>query len=579
MRKLISVMLLLSATVIASAQKLTIKTANGETVEINCAEVLPAEIRIEGNNVVLKMNNAGNENTERAEASVPCSAPADSIGFATAEQADSADTFVPVGDDEELVATTDSLKNSLVTEENPAEAPSLLNSLAEELSPEYAEFNAQHKDDNPQEVLTNLAKGLIGEEAVENISFVSSLFSGLRFTKDTTFVAKYEQRKPKKQWKRFSSIWLGGTFGQNIALQSSINEQIKEDDYGDDTENEKKIGGDIQINRGYMLGTSDADGNWKPNPLGLALSWGGLVAYSYEKDMGSYFSFMGKAGVQIGQDIVIGADALLGCGITPYNSFYTDGMKHSVINKSVFCFKYGVQLWGSLNYYKNTYTIIKAKYIRSVKPSTNLNLPEGWDLVVEDFDPSSWDISLGVGYRFGGFENLSTDKRLQASISTGYQFAGHQKGEVMSAEIEHLTQVSKSTTLTYGLDVDHLFGQSGDKNNYVSVMFSGGFKVQQPVSRWSWGAKLYAGFGDYSVLFTGGVNGFSLESTSKKLCAKAMLQLNCGYQIGKCSEIFAASRLGYHTGKATKMEGMDSSSYVNLNGFEADARLGYRFTF
>ena len=269
----------------------------------------------------------------------------------------------------------------------------------------------------------------------------------------------------------------------------------------------------------------------------------------------------------------------MGGGVTPYNTFYTNGINHSLLKKSAFCFKYGVQLWGSLNYSKNTYTAIYGRYIRSVNPSSSLeNIPKGWEMIVEDFDPSSWTIGLAVGYKFGAPQELSTDKRLQASVSTGYQFAGRQKGMLISAEVERLTKVSHSTSLNYGLSVEELFDRNG-KNRYTSVMLSAGFKVDQPENRWFWGAKLYGGLGDYSVNFVGNSDGVSMTSASKKLCAKVSLQLSSGFKIGKLSEIFAACRFGGHIGKSIALEGLENSEYENLNGFEADARLGYRYTF
>lgn len=144
--------------------------------------------------------------------------------------------------------------------------------------------------------------------------------------------------------------------------------KISEEDYGDDTENEHKYGGGIKYSRVYMKG-SIVDGQWKPNPARFAWSWGGLLSYSYEKEIGSYVNAMGKIGVQIGHEICTGVDALAGFGVTPYNTFITNNMNYNIVNKSVWGFKYGVQLWGSLNFSKDTYTAIYGRYIQSVKPA------------------------------------------------------------------------------------------------------------------------------------------------------------------------------------------------------------------
>ena len=561
--------LLLSVTTGAYAQKITIKTASGQTMEISCDGIVPAEIHVEGEKVTFKMNNAEVATEIQPQTS---SNAADSTAVAEAK-ADSVNT------DEVVAEASDSLlnKSELVEGNSPSLIGSLANGLAEELSPEYKAFNESHENDKPEEALTNLAKGLVGKDNYETLSFFGTLFSGLRFTKDSTFVATYEQRKPKPAWRAYNTVVLSGSFGRNIeGISDAAAEKVSEADYGDDTSNEHKFGGGIELSRVYLKGTEE-NGKWKPNPLGLALSWGGLVDYSYEKDMGSYFSIMAKAGVQIGHEIAIGVDGLLGGGVTPYNSFYTNGMNHSMVNKSAFCFKYGVKLWGSLNFFKDVYTVIEAQYIRSIKPSSAINdIPKGWEMIVEDFDPSSWSIRLGVGYKFGTPEQLESDKRLRASFGTGYQFAGSQTGMLLAAEIEHLTQVSHSTTLSYGLSVEELFDQ---KERYASILLSGGFKVQQPDSKWFWGTKLYGGIGDYAVGFTGTVDDFDLNNTAKKLCAKVALQLNGGFKIGRLSEIFGACRLGYHFGKPINVDGLDDVSYINRSGFEADARAGYRFTF
>ena len=574
-------MLLLSATMIASAQKMTIKTASGQVVEISCDGMMPAEVQVEGDKVTFKMNQAKADVAEASvtEAEEEAKADVAEAPVTEAEEEAKADVAEAPATDTEEEAKAD-VAESFASEKSPSIWGSLANGLAEELSSAHKAFNEEHANDNPQEVMTNLAKGLVGEEAYENVSFLSTLFSGLRLTKDTTFVPTYEQRKPKPAWRHFDTIELFGSFGKNISgVSEAVADKVDEKDYGDDTENENKFGGGIKYSRVYLKGR-EIDGKWKPNPLGLAWSWGGLVDYSYERDMGSYFSAMSKIGVQIGSDIAIGVDGLVGCGITPYNTFFTNGMNYSMLNKSAFCFKYGLQLWGCLNYSKDTYTIVYGRYIRSIKPSSAVTaIQKGWEMVLEDFDPSSWTVGLAVGYKLGAPKELSTDKRIQASVSTGYQFAGKQKGAIISTEIERLTKVSHSTSLSYGLSVEHLLWQNYDKERYTSVLFSAGFKVNQPESRYFWGAKLYAGAGDCAVSFGGEVDRLNLENNIKKLSAKAALQLNGGIKLGKLSELFGACRFGCHFGKSISVEGIEDPNYVNLKGFEADAGVGYRYTF
>ena len=601
MKRIITLTLLLSATMIASAQKMTIKTASGQTVEISCDGMMPAEVQVEGDKVTFKMNNTAEAATEAPKAEVAETEMTENSTSAAKSETAPETTEVPKAEVSEAPTENatmdgekaeDTVENSLAQAKDSVDsAPSanslvgtkqslvgmLANGLAEELSPEYKAFNEEHANDNPQEVLPKLAKNLVGEKTYEDISFLASLFKGLRFTKDSTFVPTYEQRKPKPAWRHYDVVELSGSFGRNIeGISDAMAEKVSEADYGDDTENENKFGGGIKYSRVYLKGT-ETDGKWQPNKLGFAWSWGGLIDYSYEKDMGSHISAMGKVGVQIGHDIVIGIDGLLGGGVTPYNTFYTNGVNHSLLKKSAFCLKYGVQLWGSLNFTKDTYTAIYGRYIRSAEPSSAVaNLPKGWEMIVEDFDPSSWGVGLAVGYKFGAPEALSTDKRLQTSFSTGFQFIGKQKGLLVSSELERLTKVSHSTSLNYGLSVEQLFDH---KERFSSVLLSAGFKVNQPENPWFWGAKLYGGVGDYTVTFSGDAEDASMANASKKLCGKAALQLSGGFKLGKLSELFAACRFGGHIGKSIKLEGLNDSEYGNLNGFEADARLGYRYTF
>ena len=249
------------------------------------------------------------------------------------------------------------------------------------------------------------------------------------------------------------------------------------------------------------------------------------------------------------------------------------------MNKSAFCLKYGLQIWGSLNFSGNTYTALYGRYLRSAKPASSLSdLGNDWEVVLEDFNLSDWTVGLAVGYKFGAPENLSTDKRLQASISTGYRFT-RQKGIILAAELERITQVSRSTNISCGLSVEQLFDQEYDKERYSSVLASLGFQVRQPNNKWFWGTKLYGGTGDNRVTFVAYKRNVQLESFSKKLCAIGALQLNTGFAIGKCSQITAACRIGYHFGPKISISGLDETSYDNLSGLDADMRLSYSITF
>lgn len=195
----------------------------------------------------------------------------------------------------------------------------------------------------------------------------------------------------------------------------------------------------------------------------------------------------------------------------------------------------------------------------------------------EDFDPNSWTIGLVVGYKFGSPEPLASDKRLQAGLTTGYNFTGN-KGMFVSAEVDCLTQVSKSTSLSYGLMVENVFNKEEKGGSMTSVMLSAGFNVCQPNNTWFWGAKLLGGVGEYSVISSGATyDDYTMKDFSSRLCLKVALQLSTGFKIGKCSTVSCSLRAGGHFGKAIDFE--KGTSVENLNGFDLGASLGYNFTF
>lgn len=575
MKKSFIMMLMLMVSVFASAQKMTIRTGTGQTVEISCEGGLsPKEIAVAADgSVIFKMDTSANDSVVVSDNEL---------------EPDSVDAFTPV---DSLVETkqesliTDSLVMDDVTDSIPSGQTAIgliANAIAEELSPEYAQFNKEYEGTHPaseRELVKDVAKKFLNEEDVETLDALATMFSGIRFTKDSTFVPTYEQRKSKPLMRAYDTIELSGSLGKDISnLSDAMADKVSEDDYGDDTENHQKYGGGIKYSRVYLKGKM-VDGKWQPNPLGFAYSWGGLVSFSHEPEIGLYVDAMGKAGIQIGNDICVGVDALVGAGITPYNTFLTNGMNHHVINKSVWCFKYGVQVWGSLNFSKDTYTAVYGRYINSLRPNDGkYNLSKDWDVVLEDFDPSSWTVGLAVGYKFGSYEPLSTDKRLRANISTGYQFLGN-KGFSVSADIDRITQVSKSTALSYGLTVENVFENKAKGGNMTSVMLSGGFQVRQPCNSWFWGSKLLLGVGEYPVINSGATDYYEYEDYCAKPCIRGALQLTTGFKVGKCSQIYCNLRAGGHFSKAIDAEGFEETETENAIGFDLGASLGYSLTF
>ena len=614
MKKIAFMMLMLAIATSAQAQKMTITTANGQKVEISCENGLtPKEVsvapdgtvtfkingdnksataEIKADNVVVDSPNVEPEPKQFAEAD---SLKAEKDSIITEMPQSEANSELAEADNQEAEADADSVEaeaenDSIALAKSLAAAGSttgsiIANTLVREFSPEYAEFQDKYgnsKMESEKDVYKAVAKQFVDEDVVETVDFFGTLLSGLRLTKDSTFVPTYAQRKPKPSWRAYNTIRLSGTLGKNIAsLSDAVTSQVKEDDYGDDTENNQKYGGSIDISRTYLLGHKDANGEWKPNPVYFAWSWGGLVSYSYEHEIGSYLNVMGKVGVQIGQDICIGVDALLGFGITPYNTFLSNDMNYNIVNKSVWCPKVGVQAWGSLNASRDTYTIISGQYITSIKPNTgNYNLSKGWEVVAEDFDPSCWQVSLGVGYRFGAPEPLKQDKRLQAGLKYGFQFTGN-SGAYVAAEFNRLSQVSKSTILSYGLSVENVFEKPSEGGNCSSLMASAGFNVCQPCNSWFWGAKLYAGVGEYPISNKASNDNYNYVDFSKKLCGKAALELETGFKFGKkkLSALTLSIRPGGHFGQAMKFNEFKSSNAKNISGFDLSAALGYSFIF
>ena len=572
-------MLFLMISMIASAQKMTIKTSKGQVVEISCeGGMLPDEVKVAPDGSV-------SFKIAKADLAVPIAK------SQIEEDIDSVDTFEEVDSLSEIKDTlvadksieiTDTLVEDSLYDSQESTLGIIANAIAEELSPEYAAFNKEHEGTHPaseRELVKDIAKQFFNEKDVENADALATLFSGIRFTKDSTFVPTYEPRKPKPLWRTYDIVELSGSLGKNISgINDAMADKLDAEDYGDDAENHQKFGGDIKYSREYMLGKI-VDGVWVPNSVGFAWSWGGLISYSYEKEIGSYVNLMGKAGVQIGNDICIGVDALMGGGITPYNTFLTNDVNYNLINKSVFCFKYGIHLWGSLNFSKDTYTAVFGRYIRSVKPrGGNFTLSDEWELVYEDFDPDSWTVGLAVGYKFGAPQPLSQDKRLQASIYTGYHLNGN-KSMMISAELERLTQVSHSTSLSYGLSVENVFGHEKTGKNCVGLMLSTGFQVCQPCSSWFWGAKLLGGVGEYPIVNSSKAVNCEIKDFSKRLCGRGALQFNTGLKIGKCSSLSCNVRAGYHFGISMDFENFEESQTENIKGFDLSAALGYSFIF
>lgn len=572
-------MLMLTVSAFASAQKMTIK-AGGQTVEIACEGGLsPKEIAVAPDGTVtFKMEEAVKDSMAIVSDELVVDT-AKVEGF-DEEEADSVDTF----------EVADSLAEAKIYEGEdtclsvqPITIGTIANAIAEEVSPEYAAFNKEYEGTHPgteKELVKRIAKKYVDDDVVEAADLLGQLFGSIRFTKDSTFVPKYAMRKAKPTWRAYDIFELSGNLGKDISsVSDDMASKISEDDFGDNTENEKKYGGGIKYSRTYMRGTIE-NGEWKPNPLGFALSWGGLFSYAYESDAGSFVNAMGKVGVQIGQDICFGVDALVGVGVVPFKTFITNDINHNTISKNAWCFKYGIEGWGSLNFSKDTYTAIYGRYITSIRPTTGkYELSKGWNVLYEDFDPSCWEIGLAVGYKFGAPESLKQEKRLRANISAGYNFTGN-KGMFVATEVDRFSQVSKSTFLSYGLRVEDAFGTDENGGDMTSFLLSGGFQVCQPYNSWFWGMKLLGGIGEYPVVNVAKNDDYLIKDYATQICLRTALQLSGGINLGKGNTIYCGLRFGGHFSKSMTFENFEDGHTVeNLNGLDLGVSLGYSLTF
>ena len=208
MKKYLILMFLLSMAVGASAQ-LTIKTGNGKTVEIDFHGA-PVEVIVVNDSIILR---ARNDKVESGD-SVGIIKPAGDVANAKDEPIDSAD-----------VAPSSPESTAFGASPKQTTLGMLANSLAEGISPEYAEFNKEHEGAQPtseKEVVKNIAKEFVNEDVVETADFLTTLFGSLRLSKDSTFVPVYEQRKPKKSVRAYNIIELEGHLGKNISQISDM---------------------------------------------------------------------------------------------------------------------------------------------------------------------------------------------------------------------------------------------------------------------------------------------------------------------------------------------------------------------
>jgi hypothetical protein len=424
----------------------------------------------------------------------------------------------------------------------------------------------------------NLIGALTNTNGEEVDKMVTKALVDVTVVDSTKYIPQYPKRKWK--WPSYTRLSLSGIFGQDFGGDDNEGvEEIDSENYGTDPENSKNFGGSAEISQVFLKGRYDEDGKFIPNPLNFAWSVGALFAMDHQKDFGWSWDLLAKFGIQAGKGLTLGADALIGGGGTKYAIYSTNGVDYRVVYHDQWCFKAGVQGWISMNDDGTTSTRLFARIVKSFEPSSIHNTPTapGWKNVYVDFDDGSWQVGFAVDYKFG-FKPKLEDKRLLASVSTGYNLFGADKGLVMLYELEKVTQISPMLRFMYGLGYE----QSLSGEQLQSFTLGGGwlFKLK-PKQKFSYLAKVFAGLGEYMVdkNCISENKDFKMADTKvRQLCPKIGVHLGIAYQT-KCSTFTLGLRGAFHKGLDTEYEGYETAETTNLSGFELTPMFGYSLNF
>lgn len=424
----------------------------------------------------------------------------------------------------------------------------------------------------------NLIGALTNTNGEEVDKMVTKALVDVTVVDSTKYIPQYPKRKWK--WPSYTRLSLSGIFGQDFGGDDNEGvEEIDSENYGTDPENSKNFGGSAEISQVFLKGRYDEDGKFIPNPLNFAWSVGALFAMDHQKDFGWSWDLLAKFGIQAGKGLTLGADVLIGGGGTKYAIYSTNSIDYRVVYHDQWCFKAGVQGWISMNDDGTTSTRLFARIVKSFAPSSIHNTPTapGWENTYVDFDDGSWQVGFAVDYKFG-FKPKLEDKRLLASVSTGYNLFGADKGPVMLYELEKVTQISPMLRFMYGLGYE----QSLSGEQLQSFTLGGGwlFKLK-PKQKFSYLAKVFAGLGEYMVdkNCISADKDFKMADTKvRQLCPKVGVHLGIAYQT-KCSTFTLGLRGAFHKGLDTEYEGYETAETSNLSGFELTPMLGYSLNF
>ncbi|MBP5352225.1 MAG: hypothetical protein J6Y91_00470 [Alphaproteobacteria bacterium] len=559
------IIFLLMAMVAMSVQAQTCKVSatenNGRVVQISVnldslkGRTLVTTINHIQNNVVLNMSYEGTN-------------VGDSVAvMAREESSEPADTL-----ESDVVENPDT---EVQPEDDAAEAPHTLGAESEPSS------GTSILDILGLSSVTSFVTEFTKENGVQYEEYEAALKS-ITEVDSTKYIPQYKQRKWSwmDKYNSYSTLEVSGIFGKDFGDGNLGDEDaISEEKYGMDPETGYNLGGSAKFSQVFIPGRYTADGKFIPNSLSFGWSIGGLFAFDYEKDYGWSADVMAKVGIQAGNGITMGVDALIGGGATPYAIYSTDGLNYRVITHTQWCLKYGIQAWLSMNYGSNTYTSLFARLVKSKAPQSVYEHPTApmWETTLIDFDEGSWRVGFAVGYKFGYNADLK-DKRLQATIGIGYNLLGGEKDVETMVELEKINQISPTLDFSYGLGYGYSYGQEHLQN----FVLTGGwlFKLN-PNHKFYYLAKLYAGAGEYMVgkKLQSEDNVFNMTNNRiRQLCLKGGVNLGVAYRFG-CSTLSASLRCGYHHGFDPETEGFKTIENSNLRGVDLTPTLNYTINF
>ena len=566
MKKILLSLAALFATLMMHAQtcKVSATENNGREIQISVnldslkGRTLVTTINHNDNNVILNMAFDG-ENHESSAVVVP--------------REDSSETAETICETESTVEESES-------------------SVAqEEIAQENSETGAQSVGNSPFggvldalgiSSVTSVISGFIGKNGEQYLEYkAQELLKELTEVDSTKFIPQY----PKRKWKwlnktiSYSTLEASGILGKDYGGDDGEGaEKINEATYGSDLAANYNIGGNLKFSQVFVPGRYRSDGSFVPNHLNFAWSVGGMLAFGNEKDYGWSTDIMAKIGLQAGNGITLGMDGLIGAGSTPYRIYSSDGIDYRVITHNQWCFKYGLQAWISMNYGSNTYTSLFARLIQSAEPSSIRNHPtaKGWMNTYVDFDDASWRVGFAVGYKFG-YNADTRSKRLQATISTGYNLCNSRGSEIF-CDLEKVNTISPTLDFLYGVG----YGRTLDDEHLNNLTAGAGWLFKsRPEQKISYLVKFYAGAGEYLVEkhCVSADRGFDLSYDNiRQVALIGGVKLGAAYKFG-CSTLSVCIRGGYHYAFDTEYDGFDEAESSKLRGIDLTPMIGYSITF